>query len=110
MRVLKRAKGIRRRFEPFCLDQPGEPEKPRYPICRPNDLTRLRTYLGISPKFNFNYDIRLIMTPELEEFLHNTFKLRQTLSQVLPKEAVDYLMELIVKDSAHRKYLELTKD
>lgn len=50
------------------------------------------------------------MTPELEEFLHNTFKLRQTLSQVLPKEAVDYIMELIAKDGAHRKYLELTKE
>jgi hypothetical protein len=50
------------------------------------------------------------MTPELEEFLHNTFKLRQTLLQVLPKEAVDYIIELIVKDSAHQKYLKLIKD
>ena len=50
------------------------------------------------------------MSPELEEFLHSTFKLRQALSQVMPKEAVDYIMELIVKDSAHRKYLELTKE
>lgn len=50
------------------------------------------------------------MSPELEELLHSTFKLRRTLLQVLPKEAVDYIMELIVKDSAHQKYLELTKD
>ena len=50
------------------------------------------------------------MTPELEEFLHNKFKLRQTLSQVLPKEAVDYIMELIVKDGAHRKYLKLIEE
>lgn len=50
------------------------------------------------------------MTPELEEFLHNIFKLRQTLSQVLPKEAVDYIMELIAKDGAHRKYLKLIED
>lgn len=50
------------------------------------------------------------MSPELEELLHSTFKLRQTLSQVLPKEAVEYIIELIVKDGAHRKYLELTKD
>ena len=50
------------------------------------------------------------MSPELEELLHSTFKLRQALSQVMPKEAVDYIMELIVKDGAHRKYLELTKE
>ena len=47
------------------------------------------------------------MSPELEELLHNTFKLRQSLSQILPKEAVDYIMELIAKDSAYRKYLKL---
>lgn len=50
------------------------------------------------------------MTPELEEFLHNTFKLRQTLAQVLPKEAVDYVMELIAKDGAHRNLLKLTEE
>lgn len=50
------------------------------------------------------------MALELEELLHSTFKLRQTLLQVLPKEAVEYIMELIVKDGAHRKYLELTKE
>ena len=50
------------------------------------------------------------MSPELEELLHSTFKLRQILSQVLSKEAVDYIMELIVKDSAHRKYLKLIED
>ena len=50
------------------------------------------------------------MSPELEELLHSTFKLRQALSQVMPKEAVDYIMELVVKDGAHRKYLELTKE
>ena len=47
------------------------------------------------------------MSPELEELLHNTFKLRQSLSQILPKEAVDYIMELIAKDGAYRKYLQL---
>ena len=50
------------------------------------------------------------MSPELEEFLHSTFKLRQALSQIMPKEAVDYIMELIVKDSAHRKYLKFTEE
>ena len=50
------------------------------------------------------------MTPELEELLHNTFKLRQTLSQILPVDAINYIMELIVKDGAHRKYLKLTEE
>ena len=50
------------------------------------------------------------MSPELEELLQSTFKLRQTLLQVLPKEAVDYIMELIVKDEAHRKYLKLIEE
>jgi hypothetical protein len=50
------------------------------------------------------------MTPELEELLHSTFQLRRTLAQVLPQEAVDYIIELIVKDGAHRKYLKLTEE
>ena len=50
------------------------------------------------------------MSPELEELLSSSFKLRQTLSQILQKEAVDYIMELIVKDSAHRKYLKLIEE
>ena len=50
------------------------------------------------------------MSPELEELLHSSFRLRQTLSQVLPKEAVDYIMELIAKDGAHRKYLKLIEE
>lgn len=50
------------------------------------------------------------MSPELEELLHSTFKLRQTLSQVLSKEAVDYIMTLITKDATHRKYLKLTEE
>ena len=50
------------------------------------------------------------MSPELEELLHSSFRLHQTLSQVLPKEAVDYIMELIAKDGAHRKYLKLIEE
>ena len=48
------------------------------------------------------------MSPELEEFLSNSFKLRRTLEQSLPKEAVDYLLLLIAKDGAHKKFLKLT--
>lgn len=50
------------------------------------------------------------MSLELEELLNSSFKLRQTLSQILQKEAVDYIMELIVKDSAYRKYLKFIEE
>lgn len=50
------------------------------------------------------------MSPELEELLHSTFILRQKLSTILPVEAVDYILELVAKDGAHRKYLKLTED
>jgi hypothetical protein len=50
------------------------------------------------------------MTPELEEFLESSFKLRKLLEQVLPKEAVDYILTLIAKDGAHRKFLKITEE
>ena len=52
----------------------------------------------------------LNMSPELEELLRSTFILRQNLSKILPPEAVDYILRLIVEDGAHRKYLKLTED
>ena len=50
------------------------------------------------------------MTAELDEYLRSTFKLRKILEQVMPKEASDYILELIVKDTAHRNYLDLTEE
>ena len=50
------------------------------------------------------------MTPELEEFLESSFKLRKLLEQALPKEAVDYILVLIAKDGAHRKFLKITEE
>ena len=50
------------------------------------------------------------MTAELEEILQSSYKLRKTLEQVLPKDAVDYLLELIAKDGAHRNYLKIVGD
>ena len=49
------------------------------------------------------------LSPELEELFSSTFKLRKILSPVLPPDAVDYLCELIAKDGAHRKFLELAE-
>jgi hypothetical protein len=50
------------------------------------------------------------MSPELEEFLTNSFRLRKTFEQILPPEAVDYIMNLIAKDGAHRKYLKIVEE
>lgn len=50
------------------------------------------------------------LSKELEEFLEGSFKLRKLLEQVLPKEAVDYILLLIAKDSAHRKFLQITEE
>jgi hypothetical protein len=50
------------------------------------------------------------MSPEVEELLYSSFQLRRTLIQVLPQEAVNYIMELIAKDGAHKKYLKLTEE
>jgi hypothetical protein len=47
------------------------------------------------------------MNTELEELLESSFKMRKLLEQVLPKEAVDYILNLLAKDGAHRKYLKI---
>ena len=48
------------------------------------------------------------MSHEVEEFLRHNFQLRQTLSKVLPSEVVNYIVELIAKDLAHRNFLDIT--
>ena len=50
------------------------------------------------------------MTAELENLLASSYKLRKILSQSLPPELVDYILELVVKDGAHRKYLKIVED
>lgn len=50
------------------------------------------------------------MNPELEELLSSSYKLRKVLEQVFNKEAVDYFMELVSKDGAHRKYLKIVEE
>ena len=47
---------------------------------------------------------------ELENLLENSFKLGKALESVLPREAIDYILDLIAKDLAHRKYLTITKE
>ena len=50
------------------------------------------------------------MTAELEEILQSSYKLRKALEQVLPKDAVDYLITLVAMDGAHRKFLKLAEE
>ena len=50
------------------------------------------------------------LSPELEELLANKFKLKKALEQVLPAEAITYIISLIAKDIAHRKFLKLTEE
>jgi hypothetical protein len=50
------------------------------------------------------------LSPEIEELLSSSFKLRKAFEQVLPKEAIDYILNLIAKDGAHRNFLKLTEE
>ena len=50
------------------------------------------------------------LSNQAKEILENKIALRNSLSQVLPKEIINYIMELIIRDSAHEKFLELTKN
>lgn len=50
------------------------------------------------------------MIAELEKLLESTYKLRKTLQKALPPEAVDYLIGLVAKDGAHRKYLKIVEE
>ena len=51
-----------------------------------------------------------MLDPQIEDIVDNTFILRRTLLNVLPENVVDYIISLISKDSAHQKFLEITKE
>ena len=50
------------------------------------------------------------LSNQSKELIESTLQLRKSLLQLFPKDLVDYIIELIVKDQAHQKLLELTKD
>ena len=50
------------------------------------------------------------LSEKSKEILENKLALRKSLSQTLPADIVDYIMQLIVRDQAHQKFLELTKN
>lgn len=49
------------------------------------------------------------LSEQSKEILENKLALRKSLSQILPADLIDYIIELIVRDQAHQKFLELTK-
>ncbi len=49
------------------------------------------------------------LSTELKELFSSSFRLRKALSAVLAPEAIDYICELVAKDRAHEKFLELTE-
>ena len=50
------------------------------------------------------------LTTQSKELLNSSLSMRKILSQVFAPDMVDYIMEIIVKNEAHEKFLELTKD
>ena len=54
--------------------------------------------------------LRNKLTTQSKELLNSSLSMRKILSQVFTPDMVDYLMEIIVKNEAHEKFLELTKD
>ena len=54
--------------------------------------------------------MRESLSLQSKQALENPRALRQTLAQVLPPDLLDYVMMLIVKDSAHYKLLKLMQD
>ena len=66
--------------------------------------------IEISRTFLFRKTVMENLSHELEELLGSPFKLRKVLEQVLPADAVNYIIDLVVKDGAHRKFLKLTEE
>lgn len=54
--------------------------------------------------------MRSNLTEQSRELLNSMLTMRKILSQVFAPDMVDYIVELIVKNEAHEKFLELTKD
>ena len=45
-----------------------------------------------------------------KEILEALWQLKTSLSQIMPEDLCDYIVNLIAKDQAHEKYLNLTKE
>ena len=50
------------------------------------------------------------LSDKSKEILECLWQLRNTFNQVIPSDLTDYIIELIAKDQAYQKYIQLTKD
>ena len=50
------------------------------------------------------------LSDKSKEILEALWQLRNTFNQVISSDLTDYIIELIAKDQAHQKYIQLTKD
>lgn len=50
------------------------------------------------------------LSEQSKEILENKLVLRKSLSQTIPADIVEYIMQLIVRDQTHQKLIELLKD
>ena len=49
------------------------------------------------------------LSPESEQIISSMFTFKKVLLSHLPQDIVEYLCELIVKDQAHKSFIELTR-
>ena len=50
------------------------------------------------------------LSEQSKEIISALWQFKPTLSRIMPDDLAEYIIELIAKDQAHQKYLELTKD
>lgn len=50
------------------------------------------------------------LSEQSKDLLESSYQMRKILSQVLTPDLVDYVMQLIVRDGAHQKFLDLVRE
>ena len=50
------------------------------------------------------------LSDKSKEIIDTLWQLKNNLSQILPNDLAEYIIELIAKDQAHQKLLEILKD
>ena len=50
------------------------------------------------------------LSDKSKEIIDTLWQLKNNLSQILPNDLAEYIIELIAKDQAHQKLIELLKD
>ena len=50
------------------------------------------------------------LSEQSKEIISALWQFKNTLDQIMPKDLAEYILDLIAKDQAHQKFLELTKD